>query len=68
MQNQTNCYKKKSNLSDDLEKFDYQEFSTCKIGLKKSEDEIHDIGFKQTMLQKQIEENNPKLESRMERI
>ena len=58
IQEKTNFYKKKSNLSDDLEKFDYQEFSTCKIGLKKSEDEIHDIGSKQTMLQKQIEENN----------
>jgi hypothetical protein len=58
IQEKTNFYKKKSNLSDNLEKFDYQEFSTCKIGLKKSEDEIHDIGSKQTMLQKQIEENN----------
>ena len=58
IQEKTNFYKKKSNLSDDLEKFDYQEFSTCKTGLKKSEDEIHDIDSKQTMLQKQIEENN----------
>ena len=57
IQEKTSFYKKKSNLSDDLEKFDYQELSTCKTGLKRSEDEIHDINSKQTMLQKQIEEN-----------
>jgi hypothetical protein len=58
IQERTNFYKKKSNLSSDLEKFDHQEFSTCKTGLKRSEDEIHDIDYKQTMLKKQIEENN----------
>ena len=40
------------------EKFDIEGFNACKSGIKKAEDEISNIESKQSMLDKQIEEND----------
>jgi len=51
-------YQNKSIYFENLKKFDIEGFNACKSGIKKTEDEISNIESKQSMLDKQIEEND----------
>ena len=54
----TDFYQNKSIYFENLKKFDIEGFNACKSGIKKAEDEISNIESKQSMLDKQIEEND----------
>ena len=52
-----NFFKNKSVYLENLKKFDYDSFQSCKNALEKSEKEISSIKSKQDSLIKQIEDN-----------
>ena len=54
----TDFYQNKSAYLDDLKKFDFNSFNSCKIAIEKSKDEISNIESKQLLNKSQIEENN----------
>ena len=50
-------YQNKSKYLDEMKKFDFDSFKSCKDGIQKSNDEISNIKSKQTLLSQQVEEN-----------
>ncbi len=50
-------YQNKSKYLDEMKKFDFDSFKSCKDGIQKSNDEISNIKSKQTLLSQEVEEN-----------